>query len=201
MSRTKSAVKLTEGERKDLRELLKSGVLPVRTVVRALVLLRLDEGMSTPQCAAMFELSDEGARKIALRYRAGGLEAAVYGTALLAFDLALARSGGRPRRPAQFWFHGGLADQLKQARARVVAVALLGAVALRDDDEDAVSSNPPARQTFEPSAQVRRQRRRMAHVKAQLHRGCKFIDILAAGTGCTHERFRKPPIYRWKSYR
>jgi transposase len=78
MSRTKSAVKLTEGERKDLRELLKSGVLPVRTVVRTLVLLRLDEGMSTPQCAAMFELSDEGVRKIALRYRAGGLEAAVY---------------------------------------------------------------------------------------------------------------------------
>ena len=78
MSRTKSAVKLTEGERTDLRELLKSGVLPVRTVVRALVLLRLDEGMSTPQAGAIFELSDEGVRKIALRYRAGGLEAAVY---------------------------------------------------------------------------------------------------------------------------
>jgi len=78
MSRTKSAVKLTAGERRDLRELLKSGVLPVRTVIRALVLLRLDEGMSTPQAAALFELSDEGVRKIAVRYRAGGLEAAVY---------------------------------------------------------------------------------------------------------------------------
>lgn len=78
MRKSKSAVKLTEGERGDLRSLLKSGVLPVRTVVRALVLLRLDEGMSTPQAAAMFELSDEGVRKIALRYRDGGLEAAVY---------------------------------------------------------------------------------------------------------------------------
>ena len=71
MSRTKSAVKLTEGERRDLRDLLKSGVLPVRTVIRALVLLRLDEGMSTPQAAALFELSDEGVRKIAVRYGPG----------------------------------------------------------------------------------------------------------------------------------
>ena len=69
---------LTEGEREELRGLLKSGVLPVRTVIRALVLLRLDEGVSTPQAAAMFELSDEGVRKVALRYREGGLEAAVF---------------------------------------------------------------------------------------------------------------------------
>ena len=78
MRTSKCLVKLTEAERNDLRSLLKSGVLPVRTVVRALVLLRLDEGMSTPQAAAIFELSDEGVRKIALRYRDGGLEAAVY---------------------------------------------------------------------------------------------------------------------------
>ena len=78
MRTSKCSVKLTEAERNDLRSLLKSGVLPVRTVVRALVLLRLDEGMSTPQAAAIFELSDEGVRKIALRYRDGGLEAAVY---------------------------------------------------------------------------------------------------------------------------
>ena len=78
MPRSKSAVSLTEGERNDLRGLLKNGVLPVRTVIRALVLLRLDEGVSTPQAGAMFELSDEGVRKIALRYREGGLEAAVY---------------------------------------------------------------------------------------------------------------------------
>ena len=78
MPRSKSCVSLTEGERKDLRGLLKNGILPVRTVIRALVLLRLDEGVSTPQTGAMFELSDEGVRKIALRYREGGLEAAVY---------------------------------------------------------------------------------------------------------------------------
>ena len=78
MPRSKSAVTLTEGERTELRGLLKSGVLPVRTVIRALVLLRLDGGASAPQAAAMFELSDEGVRKVALRYREGGLEAAVF---------------------------------------------------------------------------------------------------------------------------
>ena len=78
MPRSKSTVSLTERERDDLRELLKGGVLPVRTVIRALVLLRLDEGLSTPQAGSLFELSDEGVRKIALRYREGGLPAAVY---------------------------------------------------------------------------------------------------------------------------
>jgi transposase len=78
MSRSKSTVSLTEREREDLRGLLKGGVLPVRTVIRALVLLRLDEGLSTPQAGALFELSDEGVRKIAVRYREGGLQAAVY---------------------------------------------------------------------------------------------------------------------------
>ena len=78
MSQPKYLVKLTEGEREELRGLLKNGVLPVRTVVRALVLLRLDEGITTPQAAGLFELSDEGVRKIALRYREGGLETAVW---------------------------------------------------------------------------------------------------------------------------
>ena len=78
MSQSKSAVKLTPGEREELRSLLRKGILPVRTVKRALVLLRLDQGISTPQAAAMFELSDEGVRKVALRYRAGGLQTALW---------------------------------------------------------------------------------------------------------------------------
>lgn len=78
MPEPKSFVKLTDEERKELRHLLKKGTLPVRTVIRALALLRLGDGLSTPQIAAILELSDEGVRKIALRYREGGLEAAVY---------------------------------------------------------------------------------------------------------------------------
>ena len=101
MRRSKSSVRLTEQEREELRGLLKSGVLPVRTVIRALVLLRLDEGVSTPQAGAMVELSDEGVRKIALRYREEGLEAAVY-------------EGSRPGKQA------ALDDKQKQ---KVVALA------------------------------------------------------------------------------
>ncbi len=101
VSRFKSSVTLTEQEREELRGLLKRGVLPVRTVIRALVLLRLDEGVSTPQTGAMFELSDEGVRKIALRYREGGLAAAVY-------------EGSRPGKQA------ALDDKQKQ---KVVALA------------------------------------------------------------------------------
>ena len=74
MARQASASKLSEGERKDLRALLKNGVLPVRIVIRALVLLRLEEGISAPKVAAMFELTGEGVR----RYRDDGLEGAVY---------------------------------------------------------------------------------------------------------------------------
>ena len=70
--------KLTDGERRDLRELLKSGVMPARTVVRALALLRLDGGMRVSQVAEVLELTGEGVRRIASRYRSGGLEAAVY---------------------------------------------------------------------------------------------------------------------------
>jgi len=101
MAKQASGLKLSEGERKDLRALLKNGVLPVRIVIRALVLLRLEEGISAPKVAAMFELTGEGVRRIAQRYRDEGLEGAVY-------------EGARPgKRPA-------LDDAQRQ---KVVAVA------------------------------------------------------------------------------
>ena len=78
MAKAALVLKLTAGERDELRKLLKSGVLPVRTVIRALALLRMDAGMSAPQVAEMLELTGQGVRQIAKRYKDGGLEAAVY---------------------------------------------------------------------------------------------------------------------------
>jgi putative transposase len=78
MAKTALVLALTSGEREELRELLKSGVLPVRTVIRALALLRMDAGMSAPQVAEMLELTGQGVRQIAKRYNESGLEAAVY---------------------------------------------------------------------------------------------------------------------------
>lgn len=89
MVKTALVLKLTAGERDELRELLKSGVLPVRTVIRALALLRLDAGLSAPQVAEMLELTGQGVRQIAKRYAEGGLEAAVYEGARPGKKLAL----------------------------------------------------------------------------------------------------------------
>jgi transposase len=78
MAKAALVLKLTAGEREELRELLKSGVLPVRTVIRALALLRMDAGMSAPQVAEILELTGQGVRQIVKRYEHDTLEAAVY---------------------------------------------------------------------------------------------------------------------------
>jgi transposase len=78
MARQRASFELTSGERREVRALLKNGVLPVRTVVRALALLRLDAGASAAQVAEMLELTSEGVRKIAGRFRKSGWEAAVF---------------------------------------------------------------------------------------------------------------------------
>lgn len=78
MPRKSTPITLTEDEKNDLRELLKHGVTPARTVVRALVLLRLADGIPAPQVGAILELTGQGVRQIAQRYRESGLEAAVY---------------------------------------------------------------------------------------------------------------------------
>src|SRR5262245_44842759 len=64
------------------------------------------------------------------------------GTPLLRFDAALARGLGRPGRPARERAHGGAADQLDQPVERVLAVGLLGAVALRVDHQHALAGEP-----------------------------------------------------------
>ena len=72
------------------------------------------------------------------------------GAALLAFDAALARRLGRPGRPALDWHGCRTADEVDEPLARVGAIARLGAMALRDDDQDAVARQPRAGETLEP---------------------------------------------------
>src|SRR5688572_9604184 len=76
------------------------------------------------------------------------------GTSLLGFDSPLARSGGRLGRPAWHRRRGGAADQLDQALAGVLAVALLGAVPLREDNEHAFAREPAAGKPFEAPARA-----------------------------------------------
>src|ERR1700686_4696378 len=93
------------------------------------------------------------------------------------------RSAGRPGGPARRRRHARALDQLDEAVERILSVALLGAVTLRHDDQNAVAGEPGARHPFQPLAHVRGERGRPAHVEAQLHGGRELVDVLAAGPG------------------
>src|SRR5215471_2929876 len=103
------------------------------------------------------------------------------GAMLLRFQPALARGLGRFCLPAHNWYDRRVLDQLDQALERVGAVALLGAMALRGDDQHAVAGEALAGKPLEPRAHPVGQARRAAHVEAQLHRGGELVDVLPAG--------------------
>jgi len=58
--------------------LVRGGVQQVRVVLRALALLHLGRGDSAPQVAPLVRLTPQAIRKIAQRYRTGGLARALY---------------------------------------------------------------------------------------------------------------------------
>ena len=57
---------------------MRGGVQQVRVVVRAMALLRLGRGDSAPQVAEVVRLTPPAVRKIAQRYRTGGMARAVF---------------------------------------------------------------------------------------------------------------------------
>ena len=65
-------------DRRALEALLRGGVQQVRVVVRAMALLRLGRGDSAPQVAEVVRLTPPAVRKIAQRYRTGGMARAVF---------------------------------------------------------------------------------------------------------------------------
>ena len=65
-------------DRRALEALLRGGVQQVRVVVRAMALLRLGRGDSAPQVAEVVRLTATAVRKIAQRYRTGGMARAVF---------------------------------------------------------------------------------------------------------------------------
>jgi putative transposase len=65
-------------DQKELQKLLGGGVQPVRVVLRAVALLQLNQGVSAPGVARTVPLTAQAIRKIAHRYREGGLERALY---------------------------------------------------------------------------------------------------------------------------
>lgn len=71
-------IQLLRPERRQIEELLSGGVQPVRAVIRALVLRQMDEGRSTVEAGAGVGISAKAAWEIGKRYRAGGVERAIY---------------------------------------------------------------------------------------------------------------------------
>ena len=71
-------VRLSPRDRKQLRQLLRKGIQPVRSVLRALTLLQLDAGQAASEVAAHVHLTSQAVREIGRRYEQGGLERVLY---------------------------------------------------------------------------------------------------------------------------
>ena len=78
MSRPALQIDIPAKDQKEIRRLLSGGIQQVRVVLRALALLRLAQGMTAPQIARFLELTPQAIRKIAHRYREGGIDRALY---------------------------------------------------------------------------------------------------------------------------
>jgi putative transposase len=78
MARAALRIEVTPKDKKELRRLLGGGVQQVRVVLRAVALLQLAKGVSTPKIAGMVPLTAQAIRKIGHRYSDGGLERALY---------------------------------------------------------------------------------------------------------------------------
>jgi putative transposase len=71
-------ITLTPKDRQQIEQLLGRGVQSVRTVIRALALLQMDQGQSTPAVAVNLMLSAKAVWQIGKRYQQGGIERALF---------------------------------------------------------------------------------------------------------------------------
>src|SRR3546814_16118864 len=74
--------------------------------------------------------------------------------------------------------------QIEQARARIFAVALLGAVALGAEHQYAVCGDPAIATRQQARAHRLRQRRGLRNIEAQLHRGRYLVDVQIGRASC-----------------
>jgi putative transposase len=78
MPRSPLPFRLKSQDAKELEALLHGGVQQVRVVLRAIALLQLDHGASAAAVAHLVPLTEQAIRKIAHRYRRGGLATALH---------------------------------------------------------------------------------------------------------------------------
>ena len=78
MARPSLPFRLKSQDANQLQSLLHGGVQQVRVVLRALALLHLHGGSSPPEVAQLVQLTPQAIRRIAHRYRSGGLASALF---------------------------------------------------------------------------------------------------------------------------
>jgi hypothetical protein len=74
---SKHPIILTDEERTTLRRLIRSGTAPARTLTRARVLLKADQGLGDAAIAAALDISVPTAWRIRRRFLADGLDSAL----------------------------------------------------------------------------------------------------------------------------
>ena len=78
MGRPPLSIEVKQKDQTELTQPLSGGVQQVRVVLRALALQQLAKGVSAPQIASVVLLTAQAVRNVGLRYRVGGLDAALY---------------------------------------------------------------------------------------------------------------------------
>ncbi len=78
MPRPPLQIRLSSKDRQYLRDHLGGGVQPVRSILRALALLQMAQGVSAAQIARVVPLTAQAIRKVGHRFEQGGLERALF---------------------------------------------------------------------------------------------------------------------------
>ena len=77
MGLEKYPVRLAQGEREQLQQVIRGGKSPARKTARARILLKTDEGWSAPKVAEALDISVGTVFRIKRRFAEGGLEGAL----------------------------------------------------------------------------------------------------------------------------
>src|SRR5690606_28695758 len=135
-------------------------------------------------------IGSPGSRLRSIPIAAAASAAALDVTAFaLGVEATLLRRAGWPGGDALFRRVQAGFDEVRQPLARVLAVALLGAEALRAEHQHAVAGHAPVAPRQQAFAHRFGQRRRIGDVEAQLHRRGHLVDVLPARPRRTHEAF------------
>ena len=78
MSRRPIEVQVSREDQKELWQLLRAGIQPVRVILRALALEQLSLGLTAPAVARIVHLTPQAVRRVGHRYKRGGLESALF---------------------------------------------------------------------------------------------------------------------------